>query len=85
MRFLGIGESNDLAAMYHGLLLRGHEVKVFVEDEACRDVYAGMLDFVPDWRAELGSNRSAWPTAPGRCPRIFPVVNSSAPDWRWRW
>ena len=59
MRFLGIGESNDLAAMYHGLLLRGHEVKVFVENEDSRDVYAGMLDLVPDWRAELGWLRDA--------------------------
>ena len=59
MRFLGIGESNDLAAMYHGLLLRGHEVKVFVEDEASQDVYAGILDFVADWRAELGWLRDA--------------------------
>lgn len=59
MRFLGIGESNDLAAMYHGLVQRGHEVKVFVGDEASRDVYAGMLEFSPDWRAELGWLREA--------------------------
>ena len=35
MRFLGVGESNDLAAMYHGLASRGHEVRVYVEDPAC--------------------------------------------------
>ena len=28
MRFLGIGRYNDLAAMYHGLARRGHEVVV---------------------------------------------------------
>ena len=45
MRFLGVGESNDLAAMYHGLARRGHEVKVFVQEEASRDVHSGMLHF----------------------------------------
>ena len=59
MRFLGVGESNDLAAMYRGLAQRGHEVKVFVQDPASRDVYAGMLDFTPDWRAELDWLRDA--------------------------
>ncbi len=59
MRFLGVGESNDLGAMYHGLARRGHEVKVFVADQASRDVYAGMLDFTADWRAELGWLREA--------------------------
>ncbi|MDB5965492.1 MAG: phosphoribosylglycinamide synthetase [Polaromonas sp.] len=59
MRFLGIGETNDLAAMYHGLAARGHEVKVYVGDPACRDVFGGMLPFTPDWRAELGWLREA--------------------------
>jgi hypothetical protein len=59
MRILGIGESNDLAAMYHGLVRRGHEVRVCVEDPAYRDVYAGMLDIVDDWEAELGWVREA--------------------------
>ena len=59
MRFLGVGESNDLGAMYHGLVQRGHEVRVFVEDEASRDVYGGMLEFTNDWRAELGWLREA--------------------------
>ncbi|MFC5496810.1 phosphoribosylglycinamide synthetase C domain-containing protein [Caenimonas terrae] len=59
MRFLGVGDSNDLAAMYHGLAQRGHEVRVSVADEASRDVYAGMLDFTADWRAELGWLRQA--------------------------
>lgn len=54
MRVLGIGDYNDLAAMYHGLASRGHEVRVFVADPACRDVFGGMLDFTQDWEAELG-------------------------------
>lgn len=54
MRFLGIGEYNDLAAMYHGLVRRGHEVRVYVQDPACQDVFAGLLDFTDDWQRELG-------------------------------
>ena len=54
MKFLGIGEYNDLGAMYLGLAAQGHEVRVFVEHEASRDVYGGMLDFSADWQAELG-------------------------------
>jgi phosphoribosylamine--glycine ligase len=59
VRFLGIGESNDLAAMYHGLARRGHEVKVFVGDAASSDVYAGMLEFTQDWQGELAWLREA--------------------------
>ena len=58
MRFLGIGDYNDLASMYEGLARRGHEVKVFVRDPACADVYGGMLDFTDDWERELGWLRS---------------------------
>jgi phosphoribosylamine--glycine ligase len=54
VRFLGVGESNDLAAMYHGLVQRGHEVRVHVRDPACGDVFAGMLQFTDDWQRELG-------------------------------
>lgn len=43
MRILGIGECNDLAAMYAGMQARGHDVKVFVRDEASHGVHAGML------------------------------------------
>lgn len=59
MRFLGIGESNDLAALYYGLVQRGHEVRVFVRDPAYQTVYAGMLDFTDDWNRELGWLRAA--------------------------
>ncbi len=59
MRFLGVGEYNDLAAMYHGLAARGHEVRVFVADPACHDVFGGMLERVDDWRGQLGWLRAA--------------------------
>lgn len=59
MRFLGIGDYNDLGAMYHGLARRGHEVRVSVANPAYRDVYGGMLDFTHDWQAELGWLREA--------------------------
>jgi phosphoribosylamine--glycine ligase len=59
MRFLGIGDYNDLGAMYYGLARRGHEVRVCVANPAYRDVYGGMLDFTADWQAELGWLREA--------------------------
>ena len=59
MRILGIGEYNDLGAMYLGLAAQGHEVRVFVAQEASRDVYGGLLDFTPNWQAELGWLREA--------------------------
>jgi len=59
MRVLGIGETNDLAAMYLALQQRGHEVRVYIGDEACHDIYAGLLHRVPDWSAELGWLRGA--------------------------
>ena len=59
MKFLGVGQYNDLAAMYHGLAQRGHEVRVHVEDPACRDIFGGMLQRVDDWRAELDWLRAA--------------------------
>lgn len=59
MRFLGIGESNDLAAMYSGLAARGHEVRVYIEDSESRDVHGGMLQVCDDWRDELDWVRAA--------------------------
>ncbi|RZA14683.1 MAG: phosphoribosylamine--glycine ligase, partial [Lysobacteraceae bacterium] len=59
MRFLGIGETCDLADMYRGLAARGHEVRVFVQDEACHDVHAGWIERVDDWTAQLGWLRAA--------------------------
>lgn len=59
MRILGIGDCNDLAAMYGGMQARGHEVRVFVRDAASHGVFAGMLDRTDDWCQELGWIREA--------------------------
>jgi len=59
MRFLGIGETNDLGDMYLRLLAAGHEVRVFMSDEESQDVMQGMLTFTPDWRNDLGWIREA--------------------------
>jgi phosphoribosylamine---glycine ligase len=61
MRFLGIGNSNDLAAMYYGLAQRGHEVRVFVRDPDYAEVFTGLLQFTPSWEQELGWVRAAGP------------------------
>src|SRR3954470_20923595 len=54
VRVLGIGESNDLGELYRRLLAQGHEVRVFVSDEGCHAVMAGIVPRISDWRAELG-------------------------------
>ena len=53
MRFLGVGDSCDLGALYLRLLADGHEVKVFVGDPMCRGTLAGMVEHTTDWSAEL--------------------------------
>jgi len=59
MRFLGIGHGNDLGDLYLRLAGRGHDVRVFVEDESSRDIMAGMMEFVPTWRDQLAWIREA--------------------------
>lgn len=59
MRFLGVGHYNDLASMYSGLVARGHQVRVFVEDPAYRDVHRGLLQTTPDWQQDLQWIRDA--------------------------
>jgi phosphoribosylamine--glycine ligase len=53
MRFLGIGESADLAALYLPLAENGHEVKVFIGSPLCKDTLAGLIQHASDWEAEL--------------------------------
>ena len=59
LRILGIGECNDLAAMYLSLAQRGHAVRVFVADPEFHGVFAGLLPRTPDWRSELDWVRAA--------------------------
>jgi phosphoribosylamine--glycine ligase len=59
MRFLGIGEAAGLGDMYLRLAARGHEVRVFVGDAACRDTLQGLLHQTEDWRGELSWIRAA--------------------------
>ena len=59
MRFLGVGETNDLGDMYLRLAAAGHEVRVHMSDEDSHDVMQGMLNFVDDWQSELGWIREA--------------------------
>ena len=59
MRFLGVGDCADLAALYLRLAEEGHDVKIFVGHPLCQDTLAGLIDRVPDWEAELDWVRGA--------------------------
>jgi phosphoribosylamine--glycine ligase len=59
VRFLGIGETNDLGDMYLRLIARGHQVRVHMSDGDSRGVMEGMLEFTDDWRRELPWIRAA--------------------------
>ena len=59
MRFLGIGDSCDLSAIYLRLLAEGHEVKVYIAEPLCRTTLAGLVTQTTDWRAELNWVRAA--------------------------
>ena len=53
MRFLGIGDSCDLGALYMRLLTDGHEVKVFVKEPLARGTMAGLVEHTSNWENEL--------------------------------
>ncbi len=53
MRFLGVGDSCDLGALYLRLIAEGHEVKVSVSNALSHGTLAGMVERVADWHSEL--------------------------------
>jgi phosphoribosylamine---glycine ligase len=53
MRFLGIGDSCDLGALYMRLAAEGHDVKVDIANPLCHGTLAGLVERVADWRSEL--------------------------------
>lgn len=59
MRVLGIGSYNDLGSIYLRLAREGHDVRVFVAEDASHDVLAGLVERIPDWRALLPWVREA--------------------------
>ena len=61
MRFLGIGDTCDLGALYLCLLAEGHGVKVAIAEPLARGTLAGMIEQTPDWRGELDWIREAGP------------------------
>ena len=61
MRFLGVGETCDLGALYLGLQAEGHDVRVAIDDPDARGTLAGLVTTVADWRAELDWVRAAGP------------------------
>lgn len=59
MRFLGVGDTNDLGAMYLALAAEGHECRVAIRDAEAADTLAGLVTTTPDWRRELPWIREA--------------------------
>jgi phosphoribosylamine--glycine ligase len=53
VRFLGIGDTCDLGALYMRLLAGGHEVKVFVGEPLAQGTMAGLVEHTSNWEAEL--------------------------------
>ena len=53
MRFLGIGDTCDLGALYMRLLAEGHEVKVSVANPLAQGTMAGLVEHTTKWENEL--------------------------------
>jgi phosphoribosylamine---glycine ligase len=59
MRFLGIGDTCDLGALYMRLLADGHEVKVFIGETMAQGTMAGLVEHTSGWESELEWVRGA--------------------------
>lgn len=59
MRFLGVTETCDLAALYLRLRDEGHDVRIAISEPEARGTLAGMVEQVADWRDQLGWLRDA--------------------------
>jgi phosphoribosylamine---glycine ligase len=59
MRFLGLGDSCDLGALYMRLIAEGHDVKVHVANPLCCGTLAGLVTRVDDWKREIDWIRAA--------------------------
>jgi phosphoribosylamine---glycine ligase len=59
MRFLGIGDTCDLGALYLRLVEDGHEVRIFISEKECHGTLADMAQRTNDWRGELPWIREA--------------------------
>jgi phosphoribosylamine--glycine ligase len=54
MRVLAVGPRAYLGDIYLALMREGHEVRVHAEDPPEERAFDGLIETVPDWRAELG-------------------------------
>jgi phosphoribosylamine--glycine ligase len=54
VRILAIGAKVELGALYLSLMREGHEVRVYAGDPAYAGCFEGLVERVPDWKAELG-------------------------------
>ncbi len=54
MRILGLSLRLYLGDIHLALRREGHDVRVFASDPPSLQAFGGLLDTVPDWRAELG-------------------------------
>ena len=61
MRFLGIGDYCDLAALYLRLVDAGHQVRVFISEPMCHGTLAGLITRTEDWETDLLWVREAGP------------------------
>jgi phosphoribosylamine--glycine ligase len=48
VRFLGVGDNCDLAALYLDLAAHGHDVKVVIRNPVCRDILDGLVEKTSD-------------------------------------